>query len=184
MGDLPRARADVIAAGTRLDHPQLVYLFVNPRYYEDGSTQYNDIDADTNALGAQRWQGPYVTHSGSEYFVTDTDTDTDLNTGTNYTPRYGVGVLNADPALRNGDPTVIDAWGQPIVIQEPPVDLPNGITAARARQHARLVSPGKNGRLDTPNNSLMPTRLERGDDLVLFIFRHDENADDHLNLQP
>lgn len=183
MGDLPRPRTELTTGGspTRLNHPQLVYLFVNPRTHENSSVVYDDLLADSNALGAQRWQGPYITHSGSEYFVTDTDSS--LATGSNYTSRYGVGDYNTDPNLRNGDPTVIDAWGQPIVIQQPEVDVPNNITYQIARQHARLVSPGPNGRIDTPPDVLMPTLAERNDDLVLFLFRHDEHADAHLNLE-
>lgn len=184
MGDLPRPRKQLVDNNTRIDHPQLVYLFVNPRYHEDTLGIYNDLQVDTNALGAQRWQGPYVTHSGSEYFVTDTDTD--LSTGTNYTSRYGVGTLGTTPETRIGDPTVIDAWGQPIVIQEPilgSTPIP-GVTQQIARQYARLVSPGPNGNIDTPPDELMPTLAQRNDDLVLFLFRHDEYGDNHLSVEP
>lgn len=180
MGELPRPRAELTSGGaaTRLNHPQLVYLFVNPDKHEDALGTVNDFDVATNMLAGRRWQGPYVTHSGSEYFVTDSDAD--LAAGTNYTARYGAG----DAVTRVGDPTVIDAWGNPIVVQEPDADASGGAPTRQERMHARLVSPGLNGIVDVPPDVLMPTLAERGDDLVLYLFRHDEFGDGHLTMEP
>ena len=175
MGELPRPRRDVVAGGSRLDHPQLVYLFVNPDTHEDGDPN-NDWSLTGSVLNGRRWQGPYVQHRGLEYFVTDSDAS--LETGTNYTNRYGVG----DEATRVGDPTVTDAWGQPIVIQEPDLDG-NGIISDLERRHTRLVSPGRNGILNTPPDELMPDLLQRGDDRIVFLFRHDEFNDQVLDLE-
>ena len=178
MGELPRPRADISSGGsaTRANHPQLVYLFVNPDTHEDGDAS-NDWTPVGNMLSGRRWQGPYVQHSGLEYYVTDTDSS--LLTGTNFTDRYGVG----DPVTRIGDPTVTDAWGQPIVFQEPDADG-NGTINSLERRHTRLVSAGRNGKVDTPPDTLMPTFLERGDDQVVFLFRHDEDNDHLLDLEP
>ena len=175
MGELPRPRLALTSGSgsTRVDHPQLVYLFVNPDTHEDGDAT-NDFFTPGNVLSGRRWQGPYVLHSGSEYFVTDTDTD--LATGSNYTNRYGVG----DATTRIGDPTVIDAWGNPIVIQEPSTAADDDID----RQHTRVVSPGPDGVLDTPPDELLPTRDQRGDDVMLFLFRHDEHNDEYLDMSP
>ncbi|WP_254508035.1 type II secretion system protein [Anatilimnocola floriformis] len=178
MGELPRPRAALTTgmSATRQRGPQLVYLFVNPDTHEDGDTT-NDFLTPTNMLSGRRWQGPYPLHSGSEYFVTDTDTS--LTTGTNFTNRYGVG----DATTCIGDPTIIDAWGNPIVIQEPDFNS-NNITDEIDRQHTRLVSAGRNGIIDTPPDVLMPTVAQRVDDVVVFLFRHDEFGDAHLNMQP
>lgn len=186
MGELPRPRIDLTVGGTpiRLDHPQLVYLFVNPDTHEDGIPG-NDFLVQGTILTGRRWQGPYAQHAGMEYFVTDNDTS--LVTGTNFTIRYGVG----DPISRIGDPTITDAWGHPIVIQEPIVTgdvngdgVVNDEDVRFARLHARLVSAGRNGRVDTDPDVLMPNRGERGDDEVLFLFRHDEFSDAMLDLEP
>lgn len=194
MGELPRPRPNLYSGGgaTRVNHPQLVYLFVNPDTHEDGDLS-NDFIVEGTVLSGRRWSGPYVQHTGLEYFVTDSDAS--LATGTNYTTRYGVG----DIATRSGDPTITDAWGHPIVIQQPYADTDgdgvadvdvngDGNTDAAdiqyARQHTRLVSPGRNGRLETDPDALMPTLNERGDDEVLFLYRHDEFSDAMLDLEP
>lgn len=176
MGELPRPRLALTGpSGTRANHPQLVYLFVNPDTHEDGNPDNDFINSGTSVLSGRRWEGPYVTHPGLEYYVTDTDSS--LTTGTNFTNRYGVG----DITTRVGDPTVTDAWGHPLVIQEPDADG-NGTTDAIERQHTRIVSAGRNGIIDTPPDVLMPSRNQRVDDLVVYLFRHDEHGDDLLKL--
>jgi len=189
MGELPRPRPGVVSAGTRLAHPQLVYLFVNPDTHEDGDLS-NDYVVEGTVLSGRRWSGPYVLHSGMEYFVTDTDGDPSM--GDNFTNRYGNSDLS-DPANRIGDPTITDAWGRPIVIQEPTGDVSNLNTIAEsslaaaeielARRHTRLVSAGRDGRIDTHPNALMPTLAERGDDEIVFLYRHDEFNDAMLDLE-
>lgn len=177
MGQLPRPRADMIGADPkRVDNPQLVYLFVNPDTFEDTDTTTSDLYAPTNVLSGRRWQGPYLMHSGSEFYATDSDSD--LGTGTNFTRRYGKGVATT----KIGDPTVVDAWGAPIVIQEPLGDGSTTLTALERRQYTRLVSAGRNGILDTPPDTAMPTLTQRQDDVVLFLFRHDEFGDVNLEM--
>lgn len=180
MGELPRPRLELTTGGspTRINHPQLVYLFVNPDFHEDGDVT-NDFNTPGNILSGRSWQGPYVTHSGAKYYVTDTDAS--LTTGTNYTARYGVGV----ESTLVGDPTVIDAWGHPIVLQEPDLDS-NGIADEYERRHTRIVCAGRNGVIETPPDVLMPTVAQRGDDLVLFLYRHDDFGDGFfsVDLQP
>jgi len=193
MGELPRPRPAAFAgaAATRVNHPQLVYLFVNPDTHDDGNVA-NDFVVEGTVLSGRRWNGPYVQHSGMEYFANDADTS--LATGTNYTTRYGVG----DAATRMGDPTITDGWGHAIVFQEPDVDTDDDGVADTdlngdgntddediryARIHTRLVSPGRNGRLETDPDALMPTIGDRGDDEIVFLYRHDEFNDAMLDLE-
>ena len=177
MGELPRPRAELVADGTRENNPQLLYLFVNPDTHEDGDPE-NDWQPQGNVLSGRRWQGPYVQHSGLEYFVSDADSD--LSTGTNFTSRYGLG----DSTTRVGDPTVTDAWGNPIVIQEPNTDGDDTVLSDVDRNHTRLVSAGRDGRITTDPDVLMPTLIERGDDHILYLYRHDEYGDQLLDLNP
>jgi len=169
MGELPRPAHHLVVSGTRRNHPQLAYLFLNPDYHEDGIAG-NDHDTSGNLLSQRSWRGPYLLHGGAGYAVTDTDSD--AATGTNFTNRYG----------ENGDPTVLDAWGRPIVLQEPDANGDGAVDEDEAR-HVRLVSAGPNGRIDADPDLLMPTKTERGDDQVAFLFRNDEYGDAFLKLE-
>ncbi|MEO1525750.1 MAG: prepilin-type N-terminal cleavage/methylation domain-containing protein [Planctomycetota bacterium] len=194
MGSLPRPRSDLFSGGapTRMNHPQLVYLFVNPDTHEDGDPS-NDFNIEGTVLVGRRWQGPYLQHAGLEYYANDVDGS--LATGTNFTVRYGVG----NETTRVGDPAVTDAWGHPIVIQEPDADTDddgiadvdlNGDSATNeadlefARLHTRLVSAGRDGRLQTDPDLPMPNLAERADDEIVFLYRHDEFSDAMLDLEP
>jgi type II secretory pathway pseudopilin PulG len=183
MGELPRPAVDsddvVLESGSvggkRADHPQLRYLFVNPDKTVDADTDlYNDRDRGTNLLSSRCWQGPYTMHQGAEYRV---------DAAANFTTDYG----------EDGDPTVLDAWGHPVVLQWP-TEVPDGMTgdddaiARVQRQHARLVSAGEDGILDTPPDVLMPDASSdaatgRNDDVIVFLFRHDEHGDGYLSLE-
>ena len=194
MGELPRPRLDQTGAiAPRRQHPQLVYLFVNPDTHDNGVVE-DDFSppVGTTVLSGRRWNGPYVQHSGMEYFVTDTAT-----VPTGFTARYGLGTPSYETSGVSpgvGDPTVTDAWGHPIVIQEPTGDVGNdqtiaelglvGAAAEWARRHTRLVSAGRDGVIQTPANALMPTLVERGDDEILFLYRHDEFNETMLDLEP
>ncbi|HTR40049.1 MAG TPA: type II secretion system protein [Pseudomonadales bacterium] len=99
------------------------------------------------------WRGPYLNASDARYTVD----------GTNFTSTYG----------NDGDPAILDAWGRTIVLQVPQVA---GETLANEIQNARLVSPGPDGIIQTPNNILTPSQIapaDRGDDVVLFLFAPD-----------
>jgi prepilin-type N-terminal cleavage/methylation domain-containing protein len=155
-------------------HPQLRYLFVNP-----DDVQYPETMTWTgglNALSTRRWQGPYVQLTGSTYQVTDTGDGgtggTNGSVSSGFTSVYGL----------NGDPTVLDAWGRPIVIQTPTAADPT--TGEPGANFARLVSAGPNGILDTPENATMPTKAQRGDDVILFLFHADANGQGVPTLGP
>lgn len=140
---LPRPGSDALDAG-RVNHPQLAYLFLNPKTHLDGDPTTRDHDP---GFG---WYGPYVLHNGNGHVYTVDD-------GRGFTTRYG----------ETGDPAVLDGWGNPIVLQEP--QDPNATPYDRWR-HARLVSAGPDGVIQTPPDVFMPTAAQSGDDLVLFLW--------------
>ena len=93
------------------------------------------------------WRGPYVVaNNGSVYTI---------NATTDFLEQYG----------ENGDPAVLDGWGNPIVIQNPGLTSDGG-------QDVRLVSAGPNGIVDinptTPTAALLATRVWRA---TTFGFR-------------
>jgi prepilin-type N-terminal cleavage/methylation domain-containing protein len=173
MGDLPRPALDLdgsVLEPARVDHPQLRYLFVNPDRAADPDDPFI-FEKSPNLLSGRAWQGPYVSHSGARYTV---------NAALGFSDLYGL----------DGDPAVLDAWGRPIVLQLP-TEIPVGLNAGDddlqilriQRLHTRLVSAGANGRIDTPVDQLMPLAVDRGDDVVVFLFRHDEDGDGFLTLE-
>lgn len=149
LDGLPRPGGPALSAG-RADHPQLAYLFLNPETHLDGNSLTRDYDTTFDPVSRRGWRGPYLLSNGSgfAYLV-----DAQRGFGT----RYG----------EDGDPAVLDGWGNPIVLQEP-VD-PAATEFDRTR-HARLVSAGPDGVLDTPPDVLLPSDTQRGDDLVLFFW--------------
>jgi prepilin-type N-terminal cleavage/methylation domain-containing protein len=180
MGELPRPNLTVSPG--RKNHPQLRYLFVNP------DTEDITNLAGTTLSSARQWKGPYVRHGGAKYQI-DNNTSPDPAKGEvnrKYTDAYGLSdewSTATPPVLTSpGDPTILDAWGRPIVLQEPSTGTlytPD----ATDKTYARLVSAGPNGIIDTPLTTRMPTQTERSDDIVIFLFRHDEYGEGNVNLE-
>jgi prepilin-type N-terminal cleavage/methylation domain-containing protein len=129
---------DMAGAGGRENHPQLVFLFEPP----DGPAGLGSYDP-VSKLG---WRGPWLSF-GAE-------------------GRIDIGV--PDEYGEDGDPTPLDAWGSPVVIQWPDEDS-DGVLDDDERYSVRLVSAGENGQIDTPNDEKEPSDF--GDDLVLYLFR-------------
>ena len=158
-----------LASTARVSHPQLRYLFVNP------DTETPSQSTTATFLSTRRWQGPYITHNGARYGQAGSAS---ANYANNFTTNYGIAdvVSTSSSGVTTitspGDPTVVDAWGNPIVIQ-----LPN-TSAADDWTYARLVSAGPNGVIDTPENVRMPDNTTsatgRGDDVIMFLFRDDQ----------
>ena len=175
--ELPRPNL-TLPGSIRVDHPQLRYLFVNP------DTEDITTTPGATLLSARRWQGPYVKHSGARYATSVSNTSVSVT----FSAAYGVGDLAAGTASGTmsgfgGDPTILDAWGKPVVIQEPSTH--GAFTPdATDKTYARLVSAGPNGAIDTPLTVLMPTPEQRGDDILIFLSRHDEFGPDFLKLEP
>ena len=107
-----------------------------------------------NDVEQRRWQGPYVQQNGGTYAVNDTN---------GFTLLYGNDTASSSSVT---DPTVMDAWGRPIVIQVPTT----GVGSEPGVNFVRLVSAGPDGVINTPENVAMPTTTERGDDIILFLF--------------
>ncbi len=113
----------------------------------DRIASLSDLIGGTTLAG---WNGPYVT-----------------------VPRevFGAG-RELDPAwTRWGSPldwTVLDGWGQPIVLQVPVLDL-DPAWSDEERRYARLVAAGQDGVIQTPDDSGYPAMTQCGDDLVLYL---------------
>lgn len=118
------------AASTRVQHPQLAFLYGNP---VTGGTPDWNYDPHTQ----RGWSGPYLS-PGGVYRVVDES---------GFTTRYG----------EDGDPCPLDGWGQPIVIQQP--QALGSTESMRDRTYARLVSAGPNGVIDTPADDQLPTEI-------------------------
>lgn len=129
----------------RASHPQLAYLYVNPATYgapgSNGGVAAWAHDAATN----RGWAGPYLS-AGGRYTV-------DASAG--FTTAFGLA----------GDPTVVDGWGRPLVLQQP--NVASGIYSRTDRRYARLVSAGPNGVIETNETELAPTTF--GDDIFLML---------------
>ncbi len=134
---------------SRLDHPQLAYLFVNPELNPSTNSPAALQTWTFDPVSRRGWRGPYVRDAGVGRYV--------VNELTGFTRRYG----------EAGDPMPLDPWGGPVVLQEP---QPTGVPPAEAARYARLVSAGPNGVLDTPPDVLVPSLAEQGDDLLLYLW--------------
>lgn len=147
---LPWASASLLAAEGRASHPQLHFLFETPFV----NPAIGEFDPASN-IG---WRSPGYLEASVARTYPEPDEAAQWNLGAE---DRGFGDTFGVP----GDLTPVDGWGNPIVLQLP--DVIAGVDDEEVR-HARLVSAGENGRIDTPADTLMPT--SRGDDLVLFLF--------------
>jgi prepilin-type N-terminal cleavage/methylation domain-containing protein len=135
---LPQPNPSVTQSPTRVASPQLAFLFWNPNYVAPNTT------VDFDPVYRVGWRGPYVVaNNGSVYTISP---------ATGFLDQYG----------ENGDPAVLDGWGNPIVIQNPGPTSDGG-------QDVRLVSAGPNGIVDinptTPTATLLATPSLGGDDV-------------------
>lgn len=112
------------------------------------------------------WRGPYLSPQHGFYEV-------DIEHG--FTLHYG----------DERDPVPLDGWQKPIVLQVPDVDG-DGLRSPEELRHARLVSAGDDGEIDTPRTgtdasapgtALLPSRAQCDDDLVAYLHVADERPD-------
>lgn len=142
-------------------------------------------------VAARGWRGPYLQNTRG---VSNTNPDSNGAFPSSNERRFAGDKTFLErgfftdaitsPYGKIGDLTVADPWGNPIVIQVPPASAFTGIVNNSGRfRHARLVSAGPNGILETPLLDTALGRLggmlidgskdARGDDLVVFLNRED-----------
>jgi hypothetical protein len=85
--------------------------------------------------------------------------------------------VKGDPASSDGM-TIVDPWGNPIIIQVPPVGKGGSTDDLERFRYARVLSGGPDGKVQTPADPLAGlqsdgTSAARGDDLILFLNRAD-----------
>ncbi len=103
------------------------------------------------------WRGPYVSAPSVPFAV---------NAASGFTAVYAM----------PGDPVVLDAWQRPIVLQVPDANG-DGTPETSDFAHARLVSAGRNGVIETPRtdaasasgSAYFPSLAACGDDVVLYV---------------
>ncbi|MEL6898436.1 MAG: hypothetical protein AAFP90_20255 [Planctomycetota bacterium] len=146
----------------RTAHPQLKYLYHNPS--ADLTSNPGDFSQTSaweyDASSGRGWSGPYV--EPSSLATTNYRVDNDRG----FTQHYG-----ESPSSTSGvhDPAPSDAWGNPIVLQQP-VSASGG-ASRDSTLYARLVSAGPDGVLQTPRNVMQPTQQQLGDDLLVYLRR-------------
>ena len=143
------APADV-DSGARVDHPQLHFLLRAPVF--DAAPE-PDLFLGWDALTRVGWNGPWLDATVATRYALDLPGEP-----RGFKDRYGLA----------GDLAPIDGCGNPVVIQLPRAD-------PTQKNDARLVSAGPDGVLQTPTDVNTPTLAEKGDDLVLYLFREDPN---------
>jgi prepilin-type N-terminal cleavage/methylation domain-containing protein len=103
------------------------------------------------------WRGPYVLAPRATFG----DLDATLPVSPSRQPMWS----------RYGQPTdaaLLDGHGRPLVLQIPDADG-DGSSTDDDRRHARLVSAGADGLIDTPRDVYYPTLTVCADDLVLYL---------------
>ena len=160
---LPWPGPDEIGTGARQNHPQLHYLFRAPVH---DATPDPDELLDYDPVSRVGWRGAWLDATNATTY--------EVNAADGFTDFYGL----------DGDLAPLDAFGsrdkpiRPIVIQLPNVTIA-GLTPEQEFQeearHVRLVSAGPDGVLDTPVDELTPSKTQKNDDLVLYLYREDPN---------
>ena len=137
--DAPKSLPQGNAADLSRTYPQLHFLFVNPASYAGGA--YTAAFAFDPAYKVG-WRGPYMSEATGTYLIDD---------------QYG----------KPGDKAIVDAWKNPIVLQNPTF-------GTVGLQDVRVVSAGPDSQIDinplTPSSDLNENNV--GDDLyVAFTLR-------------
>ena len=137
----------------RVQHPQLKYLYDHPLSYLAADPSAVEVTSQWtyDPVTGRGWSGPYVDHASGVRVAYQVDA------ARGFTNAYGL----------NGDPAPVDAWGNPIVLQQPVAV--GAIHSNTSCNYARLISAGPDGVLQTPLNVLQPAPADIGDDLVVYL---------------
>lgn len=100
------------------------------------------------------WRGPYLTAPVVPFGTPDLD----LGLVPPQWLHYG----------QPGDAAVLDGFGRPVLLQVP-CTAANGRPDDDDERHARVVSAGPNGRIETPVAARFPSLAACGDDLVVYL---------------
>ncbi|SRR6056297_2133326 len=138
---------------SRAQHPQLKYLYDHPLSYLAADPSSIEVTSQWtyDPVTGRGWSGPYVDHASGVRVAYQVDV------ARGFTNAYGL----------TGDPAPVDAWGNPIVLQQPVAV--GVIHSSTSLLYARLVSAGPDGVLQTPLNVLQPNAADIGDDLVVYL---------------
>ncbi|MEZ6087108.1 MAG: prepilin-type N-terminal cleavage/methylation domain-containing protein [Pirellulaceae bacterium] len=138
---------------TRVQHPQLKYLYDHPLSYQ--AVDPTAIEATSqwtyDPVSGRGWSGPYIDHASGRRAAYKIDA------ARGFTDAYGM----------TGDAAPVDGWGNPIVLQQPVSS--GAIHSSTSLNFARLVSAGRDGVLQTPLNVPQPTTTDVGDDIVVYL---------------
>lgn len=103
------------------------------------------------------WRGPYVLVPAASFGDLDVALPVPIARRPMWS-RYG----------QPGDAAVVDGHGRPLVLQLPDADG-DGTATDDDRRHARIVSAGADGLIDTPRDVHYPSLASCADDLVLYL---------------
>lgn len=169
-------RASMVALRNAIDSKYKLNLGGPPRYAADLLRRRDALPV-FDPFTQVGWNGPYVLVPGGTYLVAQGVPGDPDYVHESFTDWY----CDDGPEDPEPDPAVLDGYGRPLVIQYPdPDDNPLTLTADDIR-HARIVSAGSNGAIDTPfkppfeagvdpeERAWFPPRALCGDDLVLYM---------------
>jgi hypothetical protein len=143
LGDPARELASGYQSDLRRFPESIADLFVRPAGVPD-----------FDPITKHGWRGPYLATSTGTYAI-----DVALPPPIGFTAEYGL----------PGQPALLDAWSNPIVLQIPDPDGSGGPPDAEEQKHARLVSAGPDEILSMPRTAYFPAVAECGDDIVLYL---------------
>ncbi len=149
---------------------------VNFRLHDLFSSDSYPTAATFDPLAKRGWHGPYLTNAGQRFPAAAGRHSPD--DATFQQRNFFYDASQSHYGLTN-DLTINDAWGNPMVVQTPPIEAFAGSTGDTKRfRYARLLSAGADGILSTPRDRLAGMQpdgssSQRGDDLILFLNRAD-----------
>jgi prepilin-type N-terminal cleavage/methylation domain-containing protein len=143
---LPGPHAGNLFPTTRQQWPQLSFLFVNP--------VTNDMTHTYSVTASRGWRGPYLLSGrGGDYPGHEPSTAIARGFDNQY------GITAAESTTGVADQTVLDTWGNPVVIQyDNDFAVLNTSPTISPVAYYMLVSAGPDGTLGNSDDITMPLR--------------------------